>query len=257
MVIQSHTRGWIARRVACRHRCQIVQIHIKAKKPTWKLGSSFSLKKPVKSLLLIDDDMDLIDEDHLLSEEDLKKPQLPPAVVRCRLEQESGYYFNMLYIEEMVANGQWEEVVKYLHGFTKVEDNCYSMKVFFEIQKQKFLEALDRNDHPKACQILHKDLKVFSGFNQELYKEVTTFGSRELQHVFTENEQLSKYADAKTARSVMLAELKKLIEANPLFRDKLRYPSFKSQRLRTLINQRLQLLLGEMICVIKLSKLEF
>ena len=62
----------------------------------------------------------------------------------CRLEQESGYYINMRYFEEMVANGEWEEVVKFLHGFTKVEDNCYSMKVFFEIQKQKFLEALDR-----------------------------------------------------------------------------------------------------------------
>ena len=56
--------------------------------------------------------------------------------------------------------------------------------------------------------------------------------------MFREIEQLSKYADAKTARSVMLAELKKLIEANPLFRDKLTYPSFKSKRLRTLINQR-------------------
>ncbi|PWA33890.1 G2/mitotic-specific cyclin-1 [Artemisia annua] len=42
---------------------------IKAKKPTWKFGSSFSLKKTVKSLpkVLIDDDMDLIDEDSLLS----------------------------------------------------------------------------------------------------------------------------------------------------------------------------------------------
>ncbi|KAJ9549784.1 hypothetical protein OSB04_022327 [Centaurea solstitialis] len=54
---------------------------IKGKKPTWKIGSSFSLKKPVKSLpkVQIDNDMDLIDEDSLLSEEDLKKPELPPV----------------------------------------------------------------------------------------------------------------------------------------------------------------------------------
>ena len=61
----------------------------------------------------------------------------------CRLEQESGYYFTMRYFEEIGANGEWEKVAKYLHWFTKVEDS-YSMKVFFEIQKQKILEALDR-----------------------------------------------------------------------------------------------------------------
>lgn len=33
-------------------------------------------------------------------------------------------------------------------------------------------------------------------------------------------------------------ELKKLIEANPLFRDKLIFPALKASRLRTLINQR-------------------
>ncbi|XP_057466216.1 topless-related protein 3-like isoform X2 [Actinidia eriantha] len=153
-----------------------------------------------------------------------------------RLEQESGFFFNMKYFEEKVQAGEWDEVEKYLSGFTKVDDNRYSMKIFFEIRKQKYLEALDRQDKAKAVEILVTDLKVFLTFNEELYKEITqllTLGN------FRENEQLSKYGDTKTARSIMLIELKKLIEANPLFREKLVFPSLKSSRLRTLINQSL------------------
>lgn len=56
--------------------------------------------------------------------------------------------------------------------------------------------------------------------------------------IFRDNEQLSKYGDTKSARGIMLMELKKLIEANPLFRDKLTFPTLKNARLRTLINQR-------------------
>ncbi|XP_027082939.1 anamorsin homolog isoform X1 [Coffea arabica] len=54
-------------------------IGISGKKSSWKIGSSFLLKKQTKSLpaVQIGDDTDLIDEDTLLSEEDLKKPQLP------------------------------------------------------------------------------------------------------------------------------------------------------------------------------------
>ncbi|XP_028086691.1 topless-related protein 3-like isoform X1 [Camellia sinensis] len=153
-----------------------------------------------------------------------------------RLEQESGFFFNMKYFEEKVQAGEWDEVEKYLSGFTKVDDNRYSMKIFFEIRKQKYLEALDQQDKAKAVEILVNDLKVFSTFNEDLYKEITQLLT--LTN-FRENEQLSKYGDTKTARSIMLIELKKLIEANPLFREKLVFPTLKSSRLRTLINQSL------------------
>ncbi|OMO72312.1 hypothetical protein COLO4_27682 [Corchorus olitorius] len=53
------------------------------------------------------------------------------------------------------------------------------------------------------------------------------------------NEKLSKYGDTKSAWSIMLVELKKLIEANPLFREKLVFPILKASHLRTLINQSL------------------
>ncbi|CAH8381023.1 unnamed protein product [Eruca vesicaria subsp. sativa] len=61
-----------------------LSVGILAKKPSWKIGSSFALKKPAKTRLKVnlDDDLDLIDGDSLLTEEDLKKPQLP-AVSGC------------------------------------------------------------------------------------------------------------------------------------------------------------------------------
>lgn len=122
-----------------------------------------------------------------------------------RLEQESGFFFNMKYFEDQVQAGEWDEVERYLSGFTKVEDNRYSMKIFFEIRKQKYLEALDRynslqnciqrlmirlcahlliitackyvcvfrQDRSKAVEILVKDLKVFASFNEDLFKEIT------------------------------------------------------------------------------------
>lgn len=50
----------------------------------------------------------------------------------------------MNYFEDVVTNGELDEVEKYLSGFTKFDDNRYSTKIFFEIRKQKYLEALDR-----------------------------------------------------------------------------------------------------------------
>ncbi|KAK8914551.1 Topless-related protein 1 [Platanthera zijinensis] len=153
-----------------------------------------------------------------------------------KLEQESGFFFNMKHFEESVLGGEWEEVERYLSGFTKVDDNRYSMKIFFEIRKQKYLEALDKKERAKGVDILVKDLKVFAAFNEDLFKEITQLLTLDN---FRENEQLSKYGDTKSARAVMLSELKKLIEANPLFREKLQFPNLKNSRLRTLINQSL------------------
>jgi len=66
---------------------------VKGRKPVWETGSSFKLKKKVVEkptnvvkddipdfkVQLVDDLDDLIDEDSLLTEEDLKKPNLPQA----------------------------------------------------------------------------------------------------------------------------------------------------------------------------------
>ncbi|CDP11737.1 unnamed protein product [Coffea canephora] len=166
---------------------------------------------------------------HFLDEEKFKETV-------HKLEQESGFFFNMKYFDDQVQAREWKEVERYLSGFTKVEDNRYSMKIFFEIRKQKYLEALDKNDGAKAVDILVKDLKGFGSFSEDLFKEITQLLTLEN---FRQNEQLSKYGDTKSARNVMLVELKKLIEANPLFRDKLTFPAFKASRLRTLINQSL------------------
>ncbi|KAJ3669580.1 hypothetical protein LUZ60_011530 [Juncus effusus] len=54
-------------------------IQIKGKKASWTAGSSFPIKISTKALpkIEITDEADLIDEESLLTEEDLKKPVLP------------------------------------------------------------------------------------------------------------------------------------------------------------------------------------
>ena len=61
-----------------------------------------------------------------------------------RLERECGFYFDMGYCEEMMLSANWDGAERYISSFTKVDDNRYSTKIYFEIRKQKFFEALDR-----------------------------------------------------------------------------------------------------------------
>ncbi|XP_022892695.1 protein TPR3-like isoform X3 [Olea europaea var. sylvestris] len=152
------------------------------------------------------------------------------------LEQETGYFFDMKYFEDLVLNGNWEESEKYLLSFTGVEDNKYSTKIYFEIRKQKFLEALDKHDHAVALDILRKDLKVFAQSNKELYKEITQLLTLD---DFREHGSLSSYGDTMSARKQMMNELTIVIEANPLLRGRTKFPQINKSRLRRLINQSL------------------
>ncbi|KAJ6434894.1 hypothetical protein OIU84_000187 [Salix udensis] len=152
------------------------------------------------------------------------------------LERESCYYFSMKFFEEMIRSGNWDEAERYLSCFTKLDDNRYSTKIYFEIRKQKFLEVLDNNERAKALDILMKELKAFAPDNEELLKEMTLLLT--LNNI-RDHESLSMYSDAESARKVMMVELKKVIEANPLLRDKLEFPNIANHRLRRLINQSL------------------
>lgn len=61
-----------------------------------------------------------------------------------RLECETGLYFDMDFFEKLVLEGNLEEAETHLSFFTNPMENKYSRKIFFELRKQKFLEALDR-----------------------------------------------------------------------------------------------------------------
>ncbi|KAG6409470.1 hypothetical protein SASPL_127510 [Salvia splendens] len=152
------------------------------------------------------------------------------------LEQESGYFFNMKYFEELVLDGNWDEAEKYLSSFTVAEDNKYSTKIYFEIRKQKYLEALDKHEFHTALDILKKDLKVFAQSNEELYKEMAQLLALD---DLRENDSLALYGDTLTARKGLLGDLRSIIEANPLLQGKTRFPQIKKSRLRRLVNQSL------------------
>lgn len=62
----------------------------------------------------------------------------------CSLERESGLFFDMKHFEDMVLAGKLDEAEKYLSGFTQVHENMLSTKTYFELRRQKFLEAMDK-----------------------------------------------------------------------------------------------------------------
>ncbi|KAG2390088.1 Topless-related protein [Vigna angularis] len=148
---------------------------------------------------------------------------------------ESGLFFDMKYFEEMVLKGKWDEAENYLLGFTKVKDNDYSIKIYFEIRKQKYFEALDNNDRYKALDILLKDLKIFAQGNEKLIKDLC-----HLLVVDNIREIKPTYRDAISARKNLIFEINKIIIQHPLLAGKLKLPDIEIHRLRHLLNQSLK-----------------
>ncbi|XP_038896847.1 protein TPR1-like [Benincasa hispida] len=122
------------------------------------------------------------------------------------LECETGLFFNMNYFEEMLNCCAYDEAENYLCGFTDIHDNIYSNKIYFEIRKLKFLEALADGEREIARKVVENDLEIFNQYNP---------GSHML---------LSSYKNIKEARKVVLENIKKCIQANPLLQGKLSFP---------------------------------
>ncbi|XP_004514730.1 protein TPR3-like [Cicer arietinum] len=150
------------------------------------------------------------------------------------LGRESGLYFDLKYFEDLVLAGKWNDVEKYLSGFTQVEDNSHSINIYFEIRKQKYLEALDSNNRSEALDILMKDLKIFASRNEELFKDLTLL--LRINNI-REHKSLSTYQDANSARKKMMDKIKKVIEQHPMLDGKLKFPAIESQRLKHMLNE--------------------
>ncbi|XP_039686895.1 topless-related protein 2 [Medicago truncatula] len=150
------------------------------------------------------------------------------------LEKESGVFFDLKYFEEKILAGEFDESEKYLSAFINITDSPSSMKMFFEIRKQKYLEALDRGDKTTAVEILVKDLKIFSTYNNDLYNKIINLITLDN---FRENVELSHYRDVKSIRKTLMEELKNMIDMNLVLKKKIMLPSLSSSRLRYLVNQ--------------------
>ncbi|XP_048332375.2 topless-related protein 1-like isoform X2 [Ziziphus jujuba] len=153
------------------------------------------------------------------------------------LERESQCFFDMRYFEEMVINGNWDEAEKYFSSFSKIDANRHSNEIFMLIRKCKFIEALDRKNSAKAVGIFNKDIKAFNNRNEDFYKEMVELLR---VHDIWKHRSLSKHEKFENLKKSSVLQLRHTIVKNPLFIDKLKFPSNSSQRLQCLFNQRLE-----------------
>ncbi|KAA0064616.1 protein TPR1-like isoform X1 [Cucumis melo var. makuwa] len=156
------------------------------------------------------------------------------------LECETGLFFNMTYFEELLNCCAYNEAESYLCGFTDIHDNIYSTKIYFGIRKLKFLEALADGEREVAREVVEKDIEIFDQYNpglvqqafellqmdnfMQVFKFLIIFSLPNLKLRIWSHILLSSYKNMKEARKVVMENIKKCIEANPLLQGKLSFP---------------------------------
>ncbi|GJN12369.1 hypothetical protein PR202_ga30641 [Eleusine coracana subsp. coracana] len=136
------------------------------------------------------------------------------------LERETRLYLDAEHVTDLVRRGAWDEAERYIGAFAGgMAEDPYSARIFFVFRRRKDIEALERRFTSEEGELLVNDLKAVAPYDEEVAKLVAAF----------DNFSVSPGSCA--------VEIKKLIEANPLFQDKLEFPSFEDSRLSMLINQ--------------------
>ncbi|XP_075651966.1 protein TPR3-like [Castanea sativa] len=87
------------------------------------------------------------------------------------LERESGFYFDMKYLEDMVLRGKWDETERYLSGFTHFSHNTISDACLW-IRAQEYFGAIENDDSDKTSGILMNDLKVLASHREGLFESM-------------------------------------------------------------------------------------
>ncbi|KAI4316334.1 hypothetical protein L6164_024322 [Bauhinia variegata] len=146
------------------------------------------------------------------------------------LEEESNIYFNMKYFGDTIIKGEWEKAENYLCAFTTLDDNLLSRKMIFKIRQHKYFEALCRNEVAEATAILQKELTVFLACQDENCELLSEILSSKWN-----DDKLSWYVNTAHARTNLQDDLKKLIEQNPIFQDKLVFPILNNSGLLSIM----------------------
>ncbi|XP_028779245.1 topless-related protein 4 [Neltuma alba] len=142
-------------------------------------------------------------------------------------EQESRIYFNLRYFGDVIVNGEWEKAENYLSAFTRTGDSFLSREIFHRMRKQKCLETMLRNNLAEAETFLQKDLSLLSASAADHYGEFTKV---HFSGSIRNDEKLSWHISVHT-RANLQSDLKKLIEENPIFQDKLSLPKLNASGL--------------------------